>query len=210
MKKQLVERWRDPEFVAEIESTIRGLSIGRQLPTQADIRGIVVRLDGALPELLHADFQGVNLVEVDASYGRFSCSFGHVAATACKFEDAYFDTCRFGRGRFTKCSFVRATLDSAHLDDAIFNECQFEEARIIGRGSNEYGGRRISFTNCNFKSALFQNIQLRATTFQGCTVEGVQFRKCLLAGVKFRDGAPPAEAFQNCEVQSVTVDGNPI
>jgi uncharacterized protein YjbI with pentapeptide repeats len=210
MKKSLIQRWSDPQFVAEVGPLIRPFSLGRQLPENADLRGIVVGLDGAWPELLHGDFIGVNLVQIDASYGRFSCSFADAKASKCMFEETIFDTCLFQKAELTQCNFSRAKLDSPDFNDAIFRKCEFEDARITGRRIREYGGRRISFTNCAFKNTLFQNLQFRATTFQNCTFEGAQFRKCLLAGVKFQGGVPAKEAFQNCEVQSVTVDGNPM
>lgn len=210
MKKGLIQRWSEPHFVAEVGPLIRAFSLGKKLPANADLRGIITGLDGAWPELLHGDFIGVSLEGVDASYGRFSCSFSQARAVKCRFEGAFFDTCNFGAASLSMCNFLNAKLDSPHLNDANFNECVFEDVRISGRGANEYGGRRVTFTNCTFKNAVLQNLQFRATTFQNCTFEGTQFRKCLLAGVKFQESAPAKDAFQNCQMQLVQVDGQPI
>jgi uncharacterized protein YjbI with pentapeptide repeats len=210
MKRNVLQRWRDPQFVAEIGPLVRALLLGRGLPANTDLRGIVVGLDGAWPELLHTGFAGANLAEIDASYGSFSCSFAQAKVTKCRFDEAVFDTCRFQKADFTECSFIQANLDSPSLDDAIFRQCRFEDARITGRRIKEYGGRRVSFINCIFKNAVIQNVQFRATTFQNCTFEVTQFRKCFMAGVKFQGGVPITEAFQNCEVQSVQVDGKAL
>lgn len=209
-ENRLIQRWSDPQFIEEAKPIIYAFTAQRHLPANTDFRGIIIGLDGAWPEMLHQGFVEMDLVELDASHARCSCTFFKSKLTKCTFEEAMFDTCRFQNAQLTGCNFSRAKFDSPVLDDAHLTQCQFENTEIKGRGYCEYGGRRVTFTNCTFKDAILENLQFRATTFRNCIFEGVQLRKCFLAGVEFEGKMPATDAFQKCKMQSVQMNGQPI
>lgn len=160
-RSEFSRRWSDSSFVEASAGLLSRVFAEKTAVVDADLRGIVVGLDGAMPAILHSDFQGVEFRQVDASFGKFSCSFGRGVFRDCRFDSATFDTCRFKNAKVFGCSFEKAQFESPILDDAEFVDCSFLSAVIRGRGYNEYGGRRVRFERCRFQGSRFQNLQLR-------------------------------------------------
>jgi uncharacterized protein YjbI with pentapeptide repeats len=196
---ELRKRWRNEQFRADHQSHLDALLVHKRLEGKIDLRGLVVGLDGGSSSLIHADFQNAVIDGLDLSQGAFSCGFRATAATNCCFAQTFFDTCRFKGARFSRCSFDSAQFDSPTFDDAQFVACSFEQTRFYGRGMMEYGGRRITFEDCVFKSALFENLQLRACRFRNCIFENVAFKRCILPGTRFEGREPEPSAFAGCQ-----------
>lgn len=183
-------RWLDQKHLAAAMPVLTAVFVSKKFHGQADLRAITVALDGG-PSLLHqANFQDSDLDGLDASEAKMSCSFSRATINRSIFDRALFDTCRFKASRFSACTFVGSKIDSPTLDDAFFLSCSFQGARITGRGTHEYGGRRMVFDGCNFDGTVFQNLQIRACTFRNCSFSGAMFKRCLLTGVKFEGGEP--------------------
>ena len=193
-------RWGDADFVRGVLPSLQKLFLAKSPIADVDVRGITVGLDGALSELVDADFQDTRVTALSASFGKFSCSFSRAQIATSQFESCAFDTCRFKSSRFTLSSFERATFDNPTLDDAHFLQCGFSAARITGRRTREYGGRRVLFEKCDFSNTEFRSLQLRACSFRDCVWTGTQFVACLLSGTKFEGSAPPHERFRDCVV----------
>jgi len=198
---QFKRRWFSDQFRAENQTRLDSLFVRKSLQGKIDLRGLVVGLDGALPSLVHADLTGALVEGVDLSHSAFSCPFRAVRANNCTFAQCLFDTCWFKGAKFDHCTFDSASLESPILDDSQFQACSFERTRIFGKGSKEYGGRRVIFERCIFRSALFQNLQLRACRFNDCIFQDTIFKKSILAGTKFEGGEPERSAFVNCGCQ---------
>jgi uncharacterized protein YjbI with pentapeptide repeats len=137
----LTERWRDPAFLAATQEAVEDVFV-RKSATGADLRGVIVGLDGAPSTLLDVDLQAAQLSGVDFSYSRVSCSMVRGAFVDCRFGGVVFDTCRMVSARFVGCSLDQSKVDSPWMNDAVFEACSFEGATIIGRGAREYGGKR--------------------------------------------------------------------
>lgn len=198
-ENDIYKRWGHPEFLQQVTSTLAAIFLEKSTNVPVDLRGVVVGLDGALPQLLHADFQNLQAAQIDASRCRVSCSFSRARIEKSRFDAAVFDTCRFKESAFDQTSFNAAKFDSPILDDAIFRGCSFQESRIVGRGLKEYGGRRIVFEKCNFQNACFCNVQLRACSFRECVWDNVVFENCILVGIKFEGTQPLDGSFVGCE-----------
>ena len=206
-RKRFEARWADAHFVEQAANCLQSVFIGKTLDANADMRGLVVGLDGAIESLLHSDLQDTTISHVDLSYSRFSCPFSRCKCCDVTFEEAKFDTCRFKSSRFDSCLFRKARLDSPILDDAGFVACSFEAAQIRGRGWNEYGGKRVVFENCRFDDCVFRNLQLRACKFIGCSFDRTVFTKCLISGASFSGTAPDMAAFEDCQLSQCSLDG---
>ncbi|NQT12900.1 MAG: pentapeptide repeat-containing protein [Planctomycetes bacterium] len=209
-RSELSRRWSDSSFVEGSSALLNEVFVEKTAVVNADLRGIIVGLDGAMPALLHSDFQDVDVRELDASFGEFSCSFVRGVFRDCRFDGVKFDTCRFKDAKFYGCSLERARLESPVLDDAEFVDCLLPGAAIRGRGCNEYGGRRVRFERCRFQGSRFQNLQLRGTRFIDCVFDGAGFKKCLLAGVTITGSGLTREQLEDCEISQTTIDGAPL
>jgi uncharacterized protein YjbI with pentapeptide repeats len=196
-----VKRWSDPQFASGMEDVFRSMFVLRNPARDLDLRGLVVGLDGALPSV--TGLSGLRLENVDLSEARLSCSLSKAHIQGTKLARAYFDTCYFKGAKFVSCDFGMVRFDSPTLDDATFLDCSFREAKMTGRGSREYGGRRFVFERCDFNGAVLRNVQLRAGVFRECSFHGTVFKKGLLVAVKFEGGAPAEESFVGCELERV-------
>jgi len=201
MTKALRDRWKDGSFVLEMKDSIKAIFTDKVFHQPADLRGITVGLDGAIPELIHANFCDVNLSGQLLSHSRISCSFSDGKFVNVDFDRSFFDTCRFLRSYFKECKFNTANLNSSTLDDAIFKDCVFQSAKISGRGFTEYGGKRITFNNVSFKDCLFKNVQIRGCKFIDCDFDRASFHNCIITGTSFQGSMPLSTAFSRCEGQ---------
>ncbi len=206
-KSEVTKRWNDVSFVADAKAALERVLVAKQAATAVDLRGIKIGLDGVPIGFEVADFLDATLIGSDASFAQFSCSFARANLQNSIFVQAVFDTCDFKNTRLSECDFSESRINSPTLDDAIFSSCKFVNARISGRGLNEYGGRRVTFSGCDFTDAVIQNLQLRAVTFEDCTFDRAVFKKCYLAGVKVNGTPIGKESFEGCHVQSLSVNG---
>jgi len=204
------DRWRDAAFLASMQPTLSDVFLRKTASVGVDLRGIVVGLDGSLPELVGADLQTAHLRGVDFSFARLSCSMVRGSFDGCSFHGALFDTCRMASARFVESRFDGTTLDSPWLDDAVFHRCSFGSANVSGRGVQEFGAKRALFEDCDFTGATVKNLVFRACRFINCRFEGAAFLRSMLVGVKFERGSPPRGAFSGCDLQRVTVDGEDL
>src|SRR5687767_15791313 len=131
-------RWLDPAFLSQMSETLDSLFLLKKPPQNLDLRGMIVNLDGAPPSLTYVGFAELTLEKADASSGRFSCPFANSRISETKFIQAFFDTCRLQNAQFRGCAFDKACLDSCTFNDASFSDCSFVEAKLKGRGINEY------------------------------------------------------------------------
>lgn len=209
-RSEYVARWSDASFVKASAELLNQVFSEKAEVVDADLRGIIVGLDGAMPALVYGNLYQVNLRRVDASDAQFSCSFNDSVFTECRFDRAAFDTCRFKHARFFGCSFEKADLDSPFLDDAEFVECRFPGTLLRGRNYREYGGRRVRFERCQFQGSRFKNVQFRAARFVDCQFEKVKLVKCLLAGTAISGSGLTKEDFGACEIIGTTINGVPL
>lgn len=207
-KKELVNRWQDAEFAAIATPLAERVLVQKQELKGADLRGLVVGLDGSLAPFLHKDFQGASLEQVDLSFAQFSCSFNHCRMANVTLDEVCFDTCRFKSSHFEKCKFNKARMESPSLDDAEFSDCTFVAAKLHGRGWNEYGGKRIKFTRCRFVGTNFKNLQIRASKFIDCEFTNAVFTKCILSVITFQGSSPSPDSFFDCEVTQCLLNGS--
>jgi len=201
MMKHLKNRWKHSSFILEVKDSINKIFFLKESDQPVDLRGIVVGLDGAIPELLNADFRTAKLSGQVFGYSKFSCSFNHGHFSSVDFSLSYFDTCDFIKSIFLECSFAQSKISSPTLDDAIFQNCTFHSAKISGRGFTEYGGRRTTFKNCVFNNCTFKNLEIRGCKFIDCNFDGVLFDTCIITGTSFLGSTAPPSAFSRCEGQ---------
>ncbi len=201
MTKALRDRWKDGSFVLEMKDSIKAIFTDKVFHQPADLRGITVGLDGAIPELIHANFCDVNLSGQLFSHSNTSCSFSDGKFADIDFDYSFFDTCRFLRSYFKECKFNSENLNISTLDDAIFEDCLFQSAKISGRGFAEYGGRRTTFKNGSFKYCLFKNVHIRGCKFIDCDFDGASFDNCIITGTSFQGSMPLSTTFYDCEGQ---------
>lgn len=206
-KKDLIKRWHLAENAPLVALAERALTEKEEV-SNADLRGLFVGVDGALPEFLYEAFIDGSLTDVDLSFANLSCSFANVRLIEVTMAEVKFDTCSFDRGYFERCVFAKAHIDSPWLDDAEFTGCDFEHTKLRGRGFGEYGGRRVTFTSCRFVGTNFTNLQFRATRFNDCEFTDVSFNRCYFAGVAFKGASPPRESFTKCEFLQCEANGN--
>jgi uncharacterized protein YjbI with pentapeptide repeats len=209
-RNQFEARWADSHFLEQATDCLRSVFVEKTLDANADMRGLVVGLDGAIESLIHSDLQDAAISHVDLSFSRFSCPFSRCDCREVNFGESKFDTCRFKSSQFHNCLFRKAKMDSPILDDAGFLACSFDEAQIRGRGWNEYGGKRVVFENCRFDHCVFRNLQLRACKFIGCSFDRTAFRKCLISGASFSGMAPDLAAFEDCELIQCSLNGESL
>ncbi|MCB1044078.1 MAG: pentapeptide repeat-containing protein [Acidobacteria bacterium] len=197
----IINRWHNAIFVEEKQPVLQAMLRKKYIEGPADMGGLIIGLEGQLDEFSMADFQDAFVINTDLRQSRFSCAFSRCTFTSTCFADATFDTCRFPKAKFLHCDFTKAKLGSPWLDDAIFRSCTFKEAKLNGRGSREYGGKRCLFEECQFENSDFRNLQFRASQFLNCRFENVVFTKCTLIGVKFVGSAPSETSFVNCDLR---------
>ena len=197
-ESNLIERWADPGFLQQIAPVLSIVFVEKTTSAAVDFRGVIIGLDGAPSQLLHADFLHFRGNEIDLSHCKASCAFNHAQFSKSKFIASMLDTCRFKDSHFDSCSFDQANFKSPTLDDSRFRDCSFVGAKITGREMQGYGGRRAIFERCDFRQAVFRNLQLRACAFRKCRFDSASFVKCIMAGVKFDGERPLDERLIDC------------
>lgn len=207
--KHLLSRWASDNYLTSVESVLSSIKADRRYSGSADLRGLVVGVDGQLPEFELFDFQDVVLDGIDFSYSHFSCSFSRCVFTDCVLDNVKFDTCRMVSSRFLRTSFGGASIAAPMFHDAVFDGCSFAESILRGRGAGAYGARRAEFCGCSFDRCRFIGIELRACKFVGCSFEGTTFKQCVLAGVKFQGAGPDEGQFEKCDLQSTRFGSAP-
>jgi uncharacterized protein YjbI with pentapeptide repeats len=202
----IVERWRTPGFIKDIEGTLRMLLVDRSLAGPADLRGMVVGLDGAIADLEFVSFEQCTISQVDFAYSRFSCSFARSLFENNSFTSCTFDTCNMSKARFTACEYHSARFLAPTMNDTEYEACDFTDSRVEGRGTKGYGGRRAEFHCCNFNKVTLRNIELRACMFVKCTFEGALFENCDLRGLKIKGSRIDQTQFKNCNMAGAMID----
>ncbi|KKK97120.1 hypothetical protein LCGC14_2655930 [marine sediment metagenome] len=199
-RKGLRERWATDGFVFAKQAALESLFKIKDYHEAADLRGIVVGLDGPIDWLAWADLQDVRLENVDFGSAKFSCSFIRGQFRAVRFAGSEFDTCRFAKAHFVDVDFTRSLLLAPWLEDAVFIGCRFHGARIRGRGKvlSNASGARIKFERCDFRDSTFDRIMMAGVDFIDCHFEGARFMECQVFNWRFKGQAPTQKQFLNC------------
>lgn len=199
-------RWQNSAHLESLRPVLDAIFRRGTYFGPSDLSGLIVGLDGEHPALRNANFIKVILKDVRMVSSQVSCSFDQCNFTQVDFRDSLFDTCRMRKSAFFECQFPNTKFSAPSLDDAIFEKCSFEKAKLEGRGSKEYGGRRALFRQSDFRGASFKRLEFRASKFIGCRFEGAAFEKCDLRGVRI-DGSQGMPAFTNCQISSTLING---
>jgi uncharacterized protein YjbI with pentapeptide repeats len=181
--KKIKEKWKNIEFLQSIGEHIASLSYGNKACLEnIDLSGIAISINSSLiknPSLYKSNLRNVNLsysiIDADAQESKWDFV---------DFSKAKLSRCRADKSEIKNCNFQCSTL-IIRADDVIFDNCDFTKAKFgIGTYGYEYGGRRTTFYNCNFTSAIFKNVEFRASKFFHCNFNGTRFIKCDLRGMK--------------------------
>jgi uncharacterized protein YjbI with pentapeptide repeats len=202
--KQLRERWNDPAYIAANSRILEPIFLSRQFSGPADLRAIVVGMDGAAAPLPSYDLLGAKLDGIDFSLAKIACSFCQAEVNNCVFANALFDTCSMTKSRFDACNFTGARLHAPWLTDAVFTDCSFAGAHLGkgGRISHE-GGLRVSFVRCDFTHTTFRAIKLQGAKFVDCKFDGAVIRNCFVFNWRYERGAPTQQQFADCEYRGL-------
>lgn len=204
-KPELKRRWADPNYLADIDGKLDALFDAKSLTVEVDFRGMIVGLDGAIGRLEHASFEHANVRLADLSYCRFSCSFASSDFSDVRFDESYFDTCIMSRAKFSNCGFEASRIAAPTMDDALFSNCNFSRASLKGRGTYEYGGRRVTFQSCDFRESQLKSLRFRACRFIGCKFEDAYFENCDLRGAKFDGCGARPDQFVGCDKNGISI-----
>lgn len=203
-RKTLKQRWADKEFQKAVEPVLAEIFLKRTYKASLDLRAIAIGSESPIKLLNHAHFIGSILEDLDFSFSEFSCQFNDCAFRNVNLSSCKFDRCLLLKSRFSACSFDQSFM-IVNMDDAILDSCSFQSTQIKSSGQLErYGGRRVTFTNCNFNQTNFRNIQLRASKFFNCSFEGAVFQSCDMRGARFEGNVPAANQFVQCELSSTS------
>lgn len=174
MKRQDTERrWQNPEFLASAMPVLSAVFDVGRFRGPADLRGLIVGLDGA-PSFLN--FKGLiraDLTDIDFSFSKMAVNFTEGTFLRLNFTQAKFD-----RALMSKASWNGSIFDSANIcidaDDAVFVGCSFRKTKIRGVAW-QYGGRRTRFVKCDFTGASFIKTKFLACRFDECILDDVDF-----------------------------------
>jgi uncharacterized protein YjbI with pentapeptide repeats len=202
--KHLRERWNDPGYLAANSATLEQVFVSRQFSGVADLRAIVVGMDGAAAPLPSYDLLRAKLDGVDFSLAKIACSFYQAEVNNCVFREALFDTCSMTKARFNLCNFSGARLHAPWLTDTVFTDCDFTGAHL-GKGGRiaHEGGLRVSFVRCDFSNATFRALKLQGAKFVDCKFDGAVIRNCFVFNWRYEGGAPTQRQFVDCEYRGL-------
>jgi uncharacterized protein YjbI with pentapeptide repeats len=206
-RRQAKERWSDAAFVDATQAIIDSIVAGRAEINDADLSGISIGVEGPVRSLWGTNLYRCRLKEVDMSHSEISGSINEAELTNVSFQFAELDRCSISKSVVFACDFTSAKL-CVRLDDSNVEGCSFNDCLLKGgRLGHEYGGRRVTFLNCNFTGASFRSVEFRASRFIDCVLTGTSFNGCDLRGVKFQGGiAPHRDSFRNMEVPGWAIE----
>ncbi len=201
-KADFIKRWSDPTYLSSVKNNLFEITDNRFLEGPAELRGLIVGLNGALEEYESLSFEHATIRLIDFTYSKFSCSFSHSRLEELDFSDCLFDTCNMIGTHSSKCHFRSTRISAPTMNDAVFENCDFSNSTLKGRGFYEYGGRRAIFSKCNFRGAKIKSLEFRASKFIQCLFEETIFEKCDLRGAKFEGNIVNADQLARCNIDS--------
>ncbi|WP_204243724.1 pentapeptide repeat-containing protein [Xanthomonas sp. NCPPB 1128] len=201
--KNTTDKWRDHDYVASIIDSIDSIAAGRPIIRDADLSGITIGSFAILEQLKIANLFESRISNTDLSYSKISGSASNSYFMDVNFEKSCLDRAILCRTEIKRCNFSRSRLVIT-MDDAVCERTDFVNARFAaGSRGMEYGGRRVTFIDCDFTGAVFDRVEFRASKFINCTFSDSQFKNCDFRGVKFEAGAlPQASQFEHMDIPS--------
>jgi uncharacterized protein YjbI with pentapeptide repeats len=208
MKKQDTERrWQNPEFLASMMPILSAVFDVGRFTGPADLRGLVVGLDGT-PSFLN--FKGLiraNLTDIDFSFSKMAVKF-----TEGTFHRLDFTQAKLDRSVMSKASWNESTFDYANIcieaDDAVFVGCSFRKTTFRGV-SWQYGGRRTRFVKCDFGGASFIKTKFLACHFEECILDDVDFGESDFRGAQIDGQKIEIGSNQGSEATSLSLEPQP-
>lgn len=197
---QLRERWKSQPYQDQILPLISSeLTRGLVVLNDLDLAGITIGQEGPVKEFWNINLYRACLVDVDLRYASLAGSISEARLTRVCLAQATLDACTLIRAMVTQCDFSGAKL-LLIADDAVFENCDFTGAAFKSRRSNEFGGRRVRFSECNFTDAKFHRAEFRASRFVDCNFTNTKFVGCDFRGVKV-EGSTTAfiDQFENMD-----------
>lgn len=199
--KELKEKWRNAEFLKDINEVIDQLTQKGAKITNVDLSGIEIGNKSPVIKLRKAYLFESILRNVDLSYSTISGSANQSIWDQVILLKANLDRCSIGKSRIRNCNFHEAKL-VINADDTSFENSSFVKAKFgMGTLGYEYGGRRTKFIDCDFTETMFLNSEFRASKFYNCNFTDAKFIKCDLRGIKIEGGIlPKPDQFENMEI----------
>ncbi len=202
---ELRERWKSRSFLDRIMPFISAeLTRGSVVFNNLDLAGITIGQEGPVKDFWNVNLYRATLVDVNLRHALLAGSMSEARFTQVCLAQATLDACSLRNAVIRNCDFSDAKL-LLNADDAVFEHCEFTGAAFKSRRGNEFGGRRVRFTQCDFSNATFHRAEFRASIFVDCNFTGVKFAGCDFRGVKiegstrafvdqFENMAPPSWA----------------
>jgi len=195
-ERELQRRW-DRGHVAAVMTDLRRLLVDHDglFDKLVDLRGIRLPDDVNHPrELWLTHLVDTSIQNIDLSFSHIDLAFARSRLRNVSFAQAVLDRVNLNKTILDDCVFRNAKL-AVFLDDARVTRCDFTGALFRATRSDECGGRRTRFVDCQFDSAIFRRVQLRATRFEGCSFHNTQFIGSDLRGTRFDRGTPEQGQF---------------
>ena len=181
-KTQLRKRWKDPDFLKELNFPIDRIPNESEVQN-LDLRGIPKLYNGE--PLWHFQLHSVKSTGIDMSFGNGALNiFGSDVKNLNCTEFRFIKQSSFYKTTFTDCNFEKTKL-SFDLIDSEFHNCNFNLSTFAG-GFNEYGLQRCKFINCTFNGIRWERTFFKAVTFINCDFQQAQIVDCYTASFKYQ------------------------
>lgn len=199
-KKEAIQRWSDPKFVASLEPSIEQVFAEGEPVRNVKFEGINV--GSKSPGGLY--YVGLYKKEIegsDFSFSTFECAFSGSAITETSFQNCLFESTSFQKSKVSKCAFIGASFKGGGCNDSVFEECDFTKSKLSDKPTLPLSFLRSRFSRCDFTDARINGAEFRAATFDDCVFNGAKFSNCDLRGAKFLGGQPDeSQIGQGCSV----------
>lgn len=195
-KKEAVERWNDPHFLASMEPTLeRVLAMGAPVE-DLNLAGIHLETDSRIGAYSICLYQR-EITGSDFSFSTFQCPFFGSTITSTSFQGCTFHATNFHKVKVYRSSFAGALFKGGQGNDSAFEDCDFSGATLKTKPENRLPTflLRSRFSRCDFTGATLKESQVRASTFEDCIFTGARFLGCDFRGVKFLGSKPDDDQF---------------
>ncbi len=207
--KKIKEKWRNHEYLESISEYVAAIVNGQPIIDGIDLSGISIGDSAILNELSDVNLFKSKINNSNFSYSTMMGSLSGSDFVNVNFVGSIFDQCLLSGSRINGCNFSKCKF-IVKMNDAKCEGCCFISVVFKNSSSGfEYGGRRVSFVNCDFTNAIFDKITFRASRFLNCTFTNAKFKSCDLRGARFEGGIlPSAEQFVHMDVPEQFLDGS--
>jgi len=198
-KTSLIRRW-SAGYLSEVEPELRMILIDHnaEFERTLDLRGIKIPDDVNHPrDLWHVGIVDGILTNIDFTFGDLGLNIIGSVVENINFSSTRFSRVILDQTSLRKCSFSKANL-VVNMNDTTSTDCDFSGA-LFGatRSLKEFGGRRTTFTQCDFSETQFRRVEFRASTFIDCIFEGTRFQGCDMRGATFAGKRPTSSQFNH-------------